>query len=377
MKLRTVAKFAVILSTLLFCVGVGVYSFVQLKLADKTQTVDLLELVPADSRGLLETDNVDFFISELPRMAYAAQFDTLHQSNLIETIFYELTQYTSHAAHGLSNQVNQLMLSFHFPGNPRDMVAYFRMSKEGKDLFKEVLREKYGDRFTPKKEIYRGKEIQVYPLDAEDFLSLYGGKGFLVASHEKRLIEQVIDAQLDKRSLSRDTVLASLRHNKSSRFMTLYGRTASVPLLTGKRDYCWSEFDLHMNSEVIYLNGSMAAPEACMPVMAERLGGIPQVAKDSLLILSGTARIDSCINRASVAQGDTLFNQCIANLSPSASYIMVADMQEVVRNKEFFKPYLPPFINEWAEMFDPFILSVQVTEVDGCFSHIFVLTYRE
>ncbi|WP_278504900.1 hypothetical protein [Phocaeicola barnesiae] len=259
MKLRTVAKFAVILSTLLFCVGVGVYSFVQLKLADKTQTVDLLELVPADSRGLLETDNVDFFISELPRMAYAAQFDTLHQSNLIETIFYELTQYTSHAAHGLSNQVNQLMLSFHFPGNPRDMVAYFRMSKEGKDLFKEVLREKYGDRFTPKKEIYRGKEIQVYPLDAEDFLSLYGGKGFLVASHEKRLIEQVIDAQLDKRSLSRDTVLASLRHNKSSRFMTFYGRTASVPLLTGKRDYCWSEFDLHMNSEVIYLNGSMAA----------------------------------------------------------------------------------------------------------------------
>lgn len=229
MKLRTVAKFAVILSTLLFCVGVGVYSFVQLKLADKTQTVDLLELVPADSRGLLETDNVDFFISELPRMAYAAQFDTLHQSNLIETIFYELTQYTSHAAHGLSNQVNQLMLSFHFPGNPRDMVAYFRMSKEGKDLFKEVLREKYGDRFTPKKEIYRGKEIQVYPLDAEDFLSLYGGKGFLVASHEKRLIEQVIDAQLDKRSLSRDTVLASLRHNKSSRFMTFYGRTASVP----------------------------------------------------------------------------------------------------------------------------------------------------
>ena len=377
MRLRTVAKFAVILSTLLFCVGVGVYSFVQLKLADKTQTMDLLDLVPADSRGLVETDNVDFFISELPQMAYAAQFDTLHQSNLIETIFYELTQYTSHAAHGLSNQVNQLMLSFHFPGNPRDMVAYFRMSKEGKDLFKEVLREKYGDKFMPKKEIYRGKEIQIYPLDAEDFLSLYGGKGFLVASHEKRLIEQVIDAQLDGRSLSKDTVFESLHHNKSSRFMTFYGRTASVPLLTGKRDYCWSEFDLHMNSEVIYLNGAMAGPEACMPVMAERLSRILPVKKDSLLILSGTARIDSCINRASVNQEDDLFHQCVANLSSTASYIMVTDMKEVARNRDFFKEYLPPFINEWAEMFDPFILSVQVSEVDGRFSHIFVLTYRD
>lgn len=141
MRLRTVAKFAVILSALLFGLGVGVYSFVQLKLADRTKNMDLLELVPRDVRGLVETDNVDFFISELPRMAYAARFDTLHRSNLIETIFYELTRYTSHAAHGLSNQVNQLMLSFHQPGTSRDMVAYFRMGKEGKNFLREVLLE--------------------------------------------------------------------------------------------------------------------------------------------------------------------------------------------------------------------------------------------
>ena len=377
MKLRIVAKFAVIFSTMLFCVGVGIYSFVQLKSADNTKTVDLLKLVPADARGLLETDNVDFFISELPQMAYAAQFDTLHQSNLVETIFYELTRYTSHAAHGLSNQVNQLMLSFHHPGTPRDMVAYFRMGQDGKELFREVLREKYGNRFKPKKEEYRGEEIQIYPLNAEDFLSLYDGKGFLVASHEKRLIEQVIDARLDELSLKEDSVLVSLRHNKSSRFMTFYGRTASLPLLSNRKDYCWSEFDLHMNREMLYLSGAMACPDACLPVMAGRLKQIPPVFKDSLLILSGTERIDSCIRRAEVMKKDTLFNQCISNLSPAASFIMVADMQEVAREKAFFKPYLPPFINEWAEMFYPFILSVQVTEMEGRFSHIFTLTYRD
>ena len=377
MKLRTVAKFAVILSVLLFCVGIGVYSFVQLKSADNTKTVDLLKLVPADARGLLETDNVDFFIGELPQMAYAAQFDTLHQSNLIETIFYDLTRYTSHAAHGLSNQVNQLMLSFHHPGTTQDMVAYFRMGQDGKKLFTEVLREKYGDKFTPKTEEYRGKEIQIYPLNADNFLSLYGGKGFLVASHEKRLIEQVIDAQLDELSLKEDSVLESLRHNKSSRFMTFYGRTASLPLLSRKNDYCWSEFDLHMNHEMLYLSGAMVCPDACLSVMTGRLKQISPVEKDSLIILSGTERVDSCVNRATVAPKDTLFNQCIANLSPTASFILVTDMQKVEREKEFFKAYLPPFINEWAEMFDPFILSVQVTEVEGRFSHIFTLTYRD
>ena len=377
MKLRIVTKFVVVLSVLLFCAGIGVYSFVQLKSADNAKTIDLMELVPADARGLLETDNVDFFISELPQMAYATQFDTLHQSNLIETIFYDLTRYTSHAAHGLSNQVNQLMLSFHQPGNAQDMVAYFRMGKDGKALFTEVLCEKYGDKFTPKTEEYRGKEIQIYPLNANNFLSLYDGKGFLVASHEKRLIEQVIDAQLEKSSIKQDTVLASSRHNKSSRFMTFYGRTASLPLLSNRRDYCWSEFDLHMNREMLYLSGAMACPYACLPAMSGRLKQIPSVAKDSLIILSGTERIDSCINQATVAPKDTLFNQCIANLSPSASFILVADMQKVEREKEFFKAYLPPFINEWAEMFDPFILSVQVTEVEGRFSHILTLTYRD
>lgn len=377
MKLRVIAKFAVILSTMLFSVGVGIYSFVQLKSADNTKTVDLLELVPADARGLLETDNVDFFISELPQMAYAAQFDTLRQSNLIETIFYDLTRYTSHASHGLGNQVNQLMLSFHQPGNTQDMVAYFRMGQDGKKLFAEVLREKYGDKFTPKTEEYRGKEIQVYPLDANDFLSIYGGKGFLVASHEKRLVEKVIDTQLDNSSLKEDTVLVSLRHNKSSRFMTFYGRTASLPLLSNRKDYCWSEFDLHMNREMLYLSGAMACPDTCLPAMAGRLKQISPVLKDSLLILSGTERIDSCIRRAEAVKKDTLFDRCIANLSPAASFIMVADMQEVAREKAFFKPYLPPFINEWAEMFDPFILSVQVTEVEGRFSHILTLTYRD
>ena len=257
------------------------------------------------------------------------------------------------------------------------MVAYLRMGKEGKDFLREVLQEKYGGKFASRQEKYRGKKILIYPLSAEDFLSLYGGEGFLVASHEKRLIEKVIDAQLDDHSLGQDTVFEALYHNKSSRFMTFYGRTASVPLLSNKHDYCWSEFDLHMNREVLYLSGAMVGPQACMPLMAERLKQIPPVVKDSLLILSGTGRIDSCISRASVLKGDTLFNRCIANLSPTASYIMVADMEKVAREKAFFKAYLPPFINEWAEMFEPFILSVQVTETDKHFSHIFVLTYRE
>ena len=51
-----VGKVGVIVSIVLFCIAVGVYSFVQLSVADKGKDVDLLSFVPLESVGLLETD---------------------------------------------------------------------------------------------------------------------------------------------------------------------------------------------------------------------------------------------------------------------------------------------------------------------------------
>ena len=56
---------------------------------------------------------------------------------------------------------------------------------------------------------------------------------------------------------------------------------------------------------------------------------------------------------------------------------MVADMDKVACSPERFSGYLPAFMLAHPDMFRSFILSVQVTEVDGKLSHIFVFTYKE
>lgn len=46
MGYRTVAKFGVLLSVILFCIGVGLYGFARLNAADKDKDIDLVSWVP-------------------------------------------------------------------------------------------------------------------------------------------------------------------------------------------------------------------------------------------------------------------------------------------------------------------------------------------
>lgn len=56
---------------------------------------------------------------------------------------------------------------------------------------------------------------------------------------------------------------------------------------------------------------------------------------------------------------------------------MVADMDKIAQKPEYYYSYLPPFLQRHPDLFRPFILSVQITEVEDRLSHIFVFTYKE
>lgn len=264
MGYRTVAKFGVLLSVILFCIGVGLYGFARLNAADKDKDIDLVSWVPDDCIGVMETDNIDFFMNAFSRMAYAAQLDTLHRVGLIKTILNDIIPYISSSDHGISNEVNQMMVSFHAPsGSSRDLVAYFRLGKPERKKLLKAIREHRGKEFIPREEGYRGRTIEIFPIDSSDFLSVYSGDGFLAISYQKRLIERVIDAEKDGTSLKEDVVFASVRQPKSANFLTLYAHSSSIPAIDGGEKECWSEFDIHMNSEVFYLSGVMHASDVC------------------------------------------------------------------------------------------------------------------
>lgn len=379
MQIRSVIKLGVVLSVVLFCIGIAFYGFARLSMADKESRVDVFEFIPKDCAGILETDNIDNFMHGFSQAAYSSQLDTLHRAGLMNDILSDLSRYSSAAAHGLSYQMNHVVFSFHYPHTAMDVVAYFRIGKEGKHQLIEAVKGKHGADFVPKKEIYRGKKIEIYPLSSTKYLSVYTTDGLVVVSYQKKLIEQVIDAVKDNNSLREDSVFTSIHHTQPASFITIYGRTPSVPFLGKESCHSWSEYDIHLNSEVFYLSGQMKEEQAdCLDRMLQAVNTVPVVSeKDSLLVVSGHERVDSCISKVIASPSHTLFDECVSNLSRDASYIMVTDMEKVAASPEQFVSYLPPFLIRHADLFRSFILSIQFTEVNNRLSHIFVFTYKE
>lgn len=378
MQIRSVIKLGVVLSVVLFCIGIAFYGFARLSMADKENQVDVFDFVPQDCAGVLETDNIDKFMHAFSQMAYSSQLDTLHRSGLINDILSDLSEYSSIAAHGLSYQMHYVVISFHGPHTAMDVVAYFRTGKEGKHQLIEAIQSRYGVDFSPKKEVYRGKKIEIYPLSPKKYLSVYTTDGLVVVSYQKKLIEQVIDAVKDNKSLREDTVFASIHHPQSTDFITIYGRTASVPVLGKDTCHSWSEYDIHLNSEVFYLSGQMYGSADCQQRTIEELRAMPIVSEpDSLLVVSGREKVDSCVAAVAASPSHSLFDECVSNLSRDASYIMVTDMEKVMESPEKYASYLPPFMIRHADLFRSFILSLQLTKVDNRLSHIFVFTYKD
>lgn len=379
MQIRSVIKLGVVLSVVLFCIGIAFYGFARLSMADKENRVDIFEFVPKDCAGILETDNIDNFMHVFSQAAYSSQLDTLHRAGLMNDILSDLSRYSSAAAHGLSYQMNHVVISFHRPHTAMDVVAYFRIGKEGKHQLIEAVKGKHGADFIPKKETYRGKKIEIYPLSSTRYLSVYTTDGLVVVSYQKKLIEQVIDAVKDNNSLREDSVFTSIHHPQPASFITIYGRTPSVPFLGKESCHSWSEYDIHLNSEVFYLSGQMKEEQVdCLDRMLQAVHTVPVVSEsDSLLVVSGRERVDSCISKVIASPSHTLFDECVSNLSRDASYIMVTDMEKVAAASEQFASYLPPFLIRHADLFRSFILSIQFTEVNNRLSHIFVFTYKE
>lgn len=379
MQIRSVIKLGVVLSVVLFCIGIAFYGFARLSMADKENRVDIFEFVPKDCAGILETDNIDNFMHVFSQAAYSSQLDTLHRAGLMNDILSDLSRYSSAAAHGLSYQMNHVVISFHRPHTAMDVVAYFRIGKEGKHQLIEAVKGKHGADFVPKKETYRGRKIEIYPLSSTRYLSVYTTDGLVVVSYQKKLIEQVIDAVKDNNSLREDSVFTSIHHPQPASFITIYGRTPSVPFLGKESCHSWSEYDIHLNSEVFYLSGQMKEEQVdCLDRMLQAVHTVPVVSEsDSLLVVSGRERVDSCISKVIASPSHTLFDECVSNLSRDASYIMVTDMEKVAAAPEQFASYLPPFLIRHADLFRSFILSIQFTEVNNRLSHIFVFTYKE
>lgn len=256
MKLRTIVKIAITSSVVLLCAGFALYSFFRLSAAAEKKDFDLYELVPSTASTVFATDNVIDFITEVDELTCSKNHQYLQVSKLFTSLKQYLYTLLDDAPHGLSRQMNQMLISFHQPDNVRNQVLYCRLGDGDRELIDKFVRKYVSSLYPPKIFNYKGEDITIYPMADGDFLACYLTPDYMALSYQKKLIEDVIDARKTKKSLANDAAFKEMQTpKKSTATATVYTR------LDGMMG--WTEFDMKLRDDYIYFTGSSHAADSC------------------------------------------------------------------------------------------------------------------
>ena len=126
MKLRLLIQIAVVVSIVLLCTGFGVYSFLRLNSVENRQDFNLYTLVPQDATAILETDRMADLVEDINELNCSKDNHFLYVSELFVYLKKYLYTLVEDTPHGLSKQMNKMLISFHEPDTPMNQVLYCR-----------------------------------------------------------------------------------------------------------------------------------------------------------------------------------------------------------------------------------------------------------
>lgn len=264
MKLRTLVKISITTSVALLCTAIAVFSFFKLSSAEKKEDFELYSLVPPSATSVLETNNMTAFMQDIDELSCSKDRHFLYVSKLFSHLKQHLYTLLEETPHGLSRQMSKVLLSFHEPDNDCNQVLYCALGAGDYELIGKFIKKYCSSAFPSKIFDYKGEEIRIYPLSDGDFLACYYTSDFLVVSYQKKLIEEVIDARLSKKSLLADTVFADMHAmKKSNTAATIYTRMSSFGSAKERVDMQpqvsgfggWTEFDVKLSGDAIYFTG--------------------------------------------------------------------------------------------------------------------------
>lgn len=124
MKLRVLIRIAVIVSIVLLCTGFGAYSVPAHERGGKPADFNLFTLVPQDATAVLETDRVADLMEDINGLHCSKDDHFLYVSELFAYLKKYLNTLVGDTPHGLSRQMNKMLISFHEPDTPLNQVLY-------------------------------------------------------------------------------------------------------------------------------------------------------------------------------------------------------------------------------------------------------------
>lgn len=258
MNKKTLSRIATSVSIILFLTAVITWGYTRLSIREKQTETDLYTLVPRECDAILETKNIHTLYKNIQHSCFNQEYNDLHISKLLNFLTDNLEKLANQQAHGLSPDMSQLLVSFHQPESTYDQVIYGKMNEDDKTFIERIMQSDSSPTFPPKTVEYKGERITIYPLGKE-FMACYFQPGFFAISLQKKLIEKVIDAHKEHRSICTDAQFDKLRkRNKRNEPLTLYLHDTQHPQIQ------WLEFDIRMNAEAVFLTGGQMANDTCL-----------------------------------------------------------------------------------------------------------------
>lgn len=271
MKLRTILKIATGTSVILLCLGFAISLYFRMSATERAEDFDLYTLVPPGSRVVVDTENMVGLMQRINELNCSKDNHFMYFSRFFGYLKDHINTLLEHTPHGLSKQMNKMLISFHEPNSDRDQVFYCRLGAGDYEFIEGFIRKYFASSFPSRFFDYRGEEIRIYPMPDDTFLACYVTTEFLVVSYQKKLVEEVIDARLAKKSILSDKSFSRIRaERRMITPATIYARMQPVEMgrdsdaLRFQSDLGnWTEFNVNLNGDAIYLSGINYDADSC------------------------------------------------------------------------------------------------------------------
>ncbi len=270
MKLRPSIRILSVSCIVLLCTVVILYSFGALDRAEERGRLDLYELVPQDAVAVFDTDRMTDVVRTVDRMACSEDYHHLRVSALFAYVRGYLDTLIQEMPHGLSREMNEVLISFHRPDTFWNQVMYCKLAPGDREMLDAFAWRLSSSRYTPKDFNYKGHTLTICPLPGGQFLSVWMTRDFLVLSFQKRLVEQAIDAYREKKALFQFPAFRDIyQEERTDIGATLYlnmGRTEAdlAPRVVSGRTRLegWMEFDMKLEPDAVYCSGVSYEPDS-------------------------------------------------------------------------------------------------------------------
>ena len=129
-----------IVSIVLLCTGFGVYSFFRLNEVESQKDFNLYTLVPQSAIAVLETDRMAELVDDINQLSCSKDNHFLYASELFVYLKNYLHTLLEDTPHGLSKQMNKMLISFHEPDTPLNQVLYCSLGSGDYELVESFIR---------------------------------------------------------------------------------------------------------------------------------------------------------------------------------------------------------------------------------------------